>query len=48
MPEDIKKRIKIIQQVRKEDFQNVQAKYSQNKIECELNVFLKIFSQNLD
>ena len=41
MPEDIKKRIKIIQQVRKEDFQNVQDKYSQNKIECELNVFFE-------
>ena len=41
MPEEIKKRIKIIQQVRKEDFQKVQDKYLQNKIECELNVFFE-------
>ena len=41
MPEEIKKRIKIIQQVRKEDFQKVQDKYFQNKIECELNVFFE-------
>ena len=41
MPEKIKKRIKIIQQVRKEDIQKVQDKYSANNIDCELNVFFE-------
>ena len=39
MPEHIKKRIKIIQQVRKEDIDKVQNKYNQNKIDCEISVF---------
>jgi len=39
MPEHIKKRIKIIQQVRKEDIDKVQNKYHQNKIDCETSVF---------
>ena len=39
MPEHIKKRVKIIQQVRKEDIDKVQGKYIQNKIDCEISVF---------
>ena len=39
MPEHIKKRIKIIQQVRKEDIDKVKNKYHQNKIDCETSVF---------
>ena len=39
MPVHIKKRIKIIQQVRKEDIDKVQNKYHQNKIDCEISVF---------
>ena len=39
MPEHIKKRVKVIQQVRKEDIDKVQDKYIQNKIDCEISVF---------
>ena len=39
LPNKLKKRIKIIQQVRKEDIEKVQNDYLQNKIECEVSVF---------